>query len=153
MTARRVLRAALAVAAACTVSSCFARHGLRQESEWNETWAVLRWEPFVPPPEWSSDAALSPGRVLSVTYDLHVVDDLGRTLDRRGVEGNEFALTLWDARDESGEPRTIRWTVRPRLLTTRGTRLGPWSQSTDPGHEGRSPVVPLPANRMAVIRR
>lgn len=153
MSVRRTLGAALAVTAACAASACVRSYGLRPESEWNETWVVLRWEPFVPPPEWSRDASLSPGRVLSVTYDLRAVDDVGRTLERTGIEGNEFSLTVWDARSESGEPRRIWWTVRPRILTTQGTRLGPWSQFTDPRVEGRASRVPLPEAFMAEIRR
>ena len=151
MTLGTVRLVALLFAAACS-AGC-ARHqtcyGLRQEpARFESGRPLLRWESFQPPPEWSSDPAASPGDVLRVTYDVVVVDvRSGRiAYARNGIRdlGHVVEATL------PGSSK-YAWTVRPRVETTHGVRLGPWSQAVHDDVAGRTPTVPPSVEMLAGI--
>jgi hypothetical protein len=153
VTLRAARLLALVLAAAVCAGGC-ARHttcyGLRQEAaRVGSGQPLLRWEPFQPPLEWSADPAASPGEVLKVTYDVMVLDSrTGRiAYARSGIEDPAHRVVT-----PLPSSSKYAWTVRPRVETTHGVRLGPWSQKVFDDVAGRTPTVPPPVETLDAIR-
>jgi len=136
------LQAIVLCAGGC--SAQHARYGLdREPVRAVSRRSMLRWEPFEIPPAWTADPAASPGEILRVTYELRVFgahgdlhfDDLTATELLVPVPYEEIGLQLW--------------TVRPRVETTHGVRLGPWSQFAIDEVAGRSPQAPPSARALS----
>jgi hypothetical protein len=140
------------VAAGCAATERSNR-GLRQEVTETAGYVVLHWTPFEAPPEWSADPRLSPGEILGVTYDVRVQRDGRILLERTGVEGDSLPVGADLPPAPGGKRGFYRWTVRPRIRTTRGTRLGVWSQSDERDGDDRCPIIPVPDDRLPAFSR
>jgi len=150
MTLRAVRLLAVLLAGAACAAGC-ARHttfyGLRREAA-RRSDPLLRWEPFQPPREWSSDPTASPGDVLRVTYDVLVIDARTARIAyaRSGIEDPAHRVETYLPGS------SYVWTVRPRVETTHGVRLGPWSQAVYDDVAGRDPATPPSAAALQSIR-